>query len=284
MMINLRKIIIDHFVDELRRAYQQTYNLMEPQFANIIEWSGRLALENISNADTLYHNMEHTIMVTLVGQSILRGKHLAEGGVRPLDWLHTTMAMLFHDIGYVKGVCSQDTDVEFATGIDGKTVHIPLSGTGASLAPYHVDRAKLFVRERFEEAMVDVVPEQIAAYIEMTRFPKPQANGTRDPKWFGNLVRASDFIGQLGDPDYLRKMPALFYEFEEIGENERIGYTSPEDMRRNYTKFYWDVVRPHIGQALTYLRLTQEGKQWVANLHSHVFDIEHGHTGDGKAV
>jgi hypothetical protein len=26
---------------------------------------------------------------------------------------------------------------------------------------------------------------------------------------------------------------------------------------------------------LSYLRLTQEGKQWVANLHSHIFAVEH---------
>jgi len=28
-------------------------------------------------------------------------------------------------------------------------------------------------------------------------------------------------------------------------------------------------------EALEYLRITQEGKQWIANLHSHVFDVEH---------
>jgi hypothetical protein len=46
-------------------------------------------------------------------------------------------------------------------------------------------------------------------------------------------------------------------------------------MRRDYAKFYWEVVSPYIQDALAYLRVTQEGKQWVANLHSHVFDIEH---------
>jgi hypothetical protein len=46
-------------------------------------------------------------------------------------------------------------------------------------------------------------------------------------------------------------------------------------MRQNFTKFYWNVVRPHIQDALHYLRKTQEGKQWIANLHSHVFDVEH---------
>jgi hypothetical protein len=46
-------------------------------------------------------------------------------------------------------------------------------------------------------------------------------------------------------------------------------------MRQNFTQFYWKVVRPFIGEALGYLRVTQEGKQWVANLNSHVFEVEH---------
>jgi len=30
-----------------------------------------------------------------------------------------------------------------------------------------------------------------------------------------------------------------------------------------------------IGDALRYLRVTQEGQQWIVNLYAHVFSIEH---------
>jgi len=40
-------------------------------------------------------------------------------------------------------------------------------------------------------------------------------------------LRAADLIGQLGDPHYLRKANALYYEFEEIGLNRQLGYESP---------------------------------------------------------
>ena len=130
--------------------------------------------------------------------------------------------------------------------------------------------------ERFGNSLVSQVDAKtIASFIEMTRFPVPDDAFYKETASFAGLVRAADFIGQLGDPDYLRKVPALFYEFEETGENTRIGYTSPGHMRQNFTKFYWMVVRPHIQDALHYLRMTQEGKQWIANLHSHVFDVEH---------
>jgi hypothetical protein len=43
-------------------------------------------------------------------------------------------------------------------------------------------------------------------------------------------LRAADLIGQLGDPHYLRKANALYYEFDEAGVNRQLGYTSPRDL------------------------------------------------------
>ncbi len=276
-MLNLQQLIIEPFIDQIRTAYERTYGQMRSELANILEWSGHLALENIANCDTLYHNVEHTIMVVLAGQEILRGKHLKEGGVRPTDWLHYVMALLCHDIGYVKGLCRDDRDGEYATGIDGQTVKLPPGATSASLAPYHVDRGELFIRERFggSSLLADVDAERIVSLIEMTRFPVPDDKEHQDTQNYPGLMRAADFIGQLGDPGYIRKIPALYYEFEEIGANAKIGYNNAEDMRRNYAKFYWTVVNPYIRDGIRYLRVTQEGKQWISNLYAHVFAIEH---------
>ncbi len=275
-MLNPHKLLIEPFVQELKNAYSHAYGLADPQFNSIIEWMGYLALENITNCDALYHNVEHTIMVSLVGQEILRGKHLFEGGVTPRDWLHFMMALLCHDIGYVRGRCRDDRDGDYATGVDGKTVKIPPGGTDAVLAPYHVDRSKLFIAERFGgKLLVETDAQLVMSYIEMTRFPIPDDEVHKDTKGYGGLVRAADLIGQLGDPGYLRKIPALFYEFEEMGTNTIIGYKNPQDMRKNYAKFYWNVVSPFIQDGLRFLRITHEGKQWISNLHSHVFDVEH---------
>ena len=276
-MFNFREMLIDRFVEELRQSYQQSYRMMEPQFPNIIEWTGRLALENIANSDNLYHDVEHTILVTLVGQAILKGKHLSEGGVSPSDWLHFTMALLCHDIGYVRGVCREDRLGVYATGIDGGMVEINDDYTDSVLTPYHVDRSKLFVSERFgTQTLVDVVdPERIVTLVERTRFPIPDGAVYQITNDYPGLLRSADFIGQLGDPNYLQKIPALYYEFEENGVNSQKGYQNPGHMRRAYTKFYWNVVVPRIGDAIRYLNVTQEGKQWVANLYAHVHKMEH---------
>lgn len=88
-------------------------------------------------------------------------------------------------------------------------------------------------------------------------------------------MRNVGLIGQLSDPRYLQKISALFYEFEETGTNKTLGYKNPNDLRKNYPKFYWGVVYPYIEPALEFLDVTLEGKQILANLHSNVFRMEH---------
>ena len=68
---------------------------------------------------------------------------------------------------------------------------------------------------------------------------------------------------------------ALFAEFQETGASERLGYQTSDDLRAAYPAFFWQAVRPYIGDALRYLRVTQEGKQWISNLYAHVFSEEH---------
>jgi hypothetical protein len=275
-MFNLKEVMINTCVECLQTGYRRTYGNLKPDYADILSWVANMALENIANSDALYHNVEHTILVTLAGQEILRGKQIREGGVSCEDWLHFIISLLCHDIGYVKGVCRQDRDHErlYATAIDGVMISLSPETTDASLTPFHVDRGKLFV----EECLSDRSPLNIQAVnrnIELTRFPVPADEEYSDTVNYPGLARAADLIGQLSDPRYLQKIPALFYEFEETGANKTSGYRTPGDLRKNYPTFYQNVVFPYIQPALRYLELTLEGKQIVAHLYANVFRVEH---------
>ncbi|MGG6294117.1 Npun_R2479 family HD domain-containing metalloprotein [Leptolyngbya sp. AN02str] len=272
-MFNATELLISDFVRQLKEGYRHTYGGLKSDYEDIIGWIGAMALENIANSDALYHNVEHTILVTLVGQEILRGKHIREGGVGCEDWLHFIISLVCHDIGYVKGVCRADRDGLYATG-SGDLVPLPPGASDASLTPYHVDRAKLFVDERFGgNKLID--SEMVKRNIELTRFPVPQDGDHQDTLNFPGLVRSADLIGQLSDPRYLKKIGALYYEFEETGVNKALGYRHPGDLRQNYPKFYWHGVYPYIKDGLHYLSLTQQGQQIIANLYSNVFVVEH---------
>jgi hypothetical protein len=275
-MFNPTQIVIDAFVRELRTMYERTYGVLEPSYPGIISFVAQLALENIATSDAAYHDVNHTIMVTLVGQEILRGRHVRVGGVSPREWLHFIVSLLCHDIGYVRGICRGDINGRFVTNVAGDTVSLPEGATDAALTPHHVARSKLFVRERFGKvALVHIDTAEIEANIEHTRFPVPQDEQHAPTDDFPGLLRAADLIGQLGDINYLRKTAALFNEFRETGMSDKLKYESAADLRANYPHFFWKTVRSYIGDALRYLKVTQEGQQWIANLYANVFSTEH---------
>lgn len=232
-------------------------------------------IECLGRSDALYHNLEHTMLVTSVGRDILRGRIMTER-IEPADYDHLIVACLLHDIGYVRGVLSGDTRTEFVIDKTGKTVSLPRGASDAALAPYHVDRSKIFVFERLGKSPA-IDAKRVANAIEATRFPPPSNGNGSNADLEPRLVQAADLIGQLGDPLYARKANALFYEFEEIGINRQLGYSSPADLTDKYPAFFWNSVSKHISPAMTYLNATVSGQQWIANLHNHVFCAEHSY-------
>ena len=256
---------------------QETYHLYfgdrRPEFVSYIGGAARLVLERIGNSNALYHDVNHTMVVTLCGQHIIRGR-LLSGSVKPDDWLHYTLALLIHDIGYVRGICSGDTNSEFVINEKGEKITPPRGASDAFLTPYHVDRGKIYARERFANSEF-VDGERIADMIEMTRFPIPDTNMHNETESEGALVRAADLIGQMGDPFYHRKSNGLYAEFVECGADKNLGFDTPADLTDKYPDHFWTHVEPYIGPAIEYLRLTTEGKMWIANLHSNLFQVEH---------
>ncbi|MBD1912577.1 MULTISPECIES: metal-dependent phosphohydrolase [unclassified Leptolyngbya] len=279
-MFDITAVMIQNCIDRLIEGYYHVYgsshsrNLCS-QHIDVLQKVATLTLSTLAFSDAPYHDIEHTILVTLVGQDILRGKQRLEGNVTPEDWLHFIVGLLCHDIGYVKGVCRLDRRRErlFVTGKDCKFIALPIGATDASLAPYHVDRSQQFVDEHLT-SHPSVEGDRIKDHIEFTRFPVPAVALYQDTHHYPGLTRAADLIGQLSDPRYLQKLPTLFYEFQEIGMTERLGYRHPSDMRAAYPSFYRNIVRPLIQDALLYLEATQDGRQTIRNLKMNLYRVE----------
>lgn len=233
----------------------------------------RLAVERLATSDALYHNVEHTVNVTLVGLDILRGRDLAEA-IDAEEWLHFCVALLLHDIGYVRGILKGDCNDHCVVDGKGTLVSVPRGASDAWLTPYHVERGKQFIRERSSAIGPQIDPERVAAAIELTRFPVPEDEDHADTTGEAGLLRAADLIGQLADPYYLRRHGALFAEFVETGTAAKLGYKTTADLAESYPAFFWLNVEPYLGPALTHLKRTASGRQWVANLYAHIFEVE----------
>jgi HD domain len=256
---------------DFRRVFGSAHDDMAERLGSL----ARSTIECLARSDALYHNYEHTLQVTMVGRDILEGMTLSQR-IEPADYSHLIIACLLHDIGYMRGVLTGDTETEFVMDESGNKISLPRGASDAALSPYHVDRSKLFAFERLGNSPT-IDASRVAAAIEMTRFPAQMCRSNADESIEPKLVQAADLIGQLGDPMYSRKANALYGEFEEIGMNRQLGYSSPADIIDKYPAFFWNSVSTHIEDGIQYLNMTVSGRQWIANLHHHILCAEHAH-------
>ena len=272
-MITLPRLAAEALCSFLAADMKDRFGVSHARLAETIPFAAQLTLECIGNSDALYHNVEHTMLITLAGHDIFKGRALLTHST-PIEYSNFIVACLAHDIGYVRGVVKGDGTDGLVVDAAGRKITLPRGSSDAALAPYHVERSKLFVLDRFAE-VEELDGARIAGAIEHTRFPFSSAPDDHDIDEWAALLRAADLIGQLGDPHYLRKTNALYYEFEEIGLNGQLGYDLPADLVGKYPQFYWDNVSPYIQNAIRYLNVTSSGRQWINGLYSNVFRAEH---------
>jgi hypothetical protein len=270
-MITVPGLAAEALASFLGARLKRRFGSTNASLIELIESSAGLALDCIGNSNALYRNVEHTMLVTLVGYDIMKGRSLLVS-TSASDYAHFLIACLFHEIGYVRGILRGDSEEGYIIDASEGKVKLPRGSSDAALMPYHVDRSKLYVTDRMGESK-HLDASRICRAIEFTRFPAPTAaDGECNEECL--LMRAASIIGQLGDPHYLQKAHALYYEFEEIGVNTKFGYTSAADLIDLYPQFYFDSLSAHLQTAIRYLNVTTRGRQWIACLYSNVFRAE----------
>ncbi|MGC1848627.1 MAG: metal-dependent phosphohydrolase, partial [Pseudolabrys sp.] len=99
-MFTIPELAADALGSHLAAEMGHRFGSTEAGLIERVQSAARLAIDCIGGSDALYHNVEHTMLVTLVGLDILRGRQLLVE-TSASDFEHFIVACLFHDIGYV---------------------------------------------------------------------------------------------------------------------------------------------------------------------------------------
>src|SRR5260370_11141187 len=75
-MITVPELAADALGSFLSSEMKRVFGSSDAQLTELVPAVARLALECIGNSDALYHNLEHTMLVTLAGRYILRRRAL----------------------------------------------------------------------------------------------------------------------------------------------------------------------------------------------------------------
>ncbi len=235
--------------EALRRAFAQFDDM----------FSGRAP--GYAGVDTLYHDRQHTLDVTLTMARICAGY---EQQVEPLWKLGAERAIagvimaLFHDVGYLRR--SSDTGQR----------------NGAEFTRTHVSRGIEFLRGYLPQLGLEAWVGPASQILHFTGYEKPFGelvlDDARDVR-LGHLLGTSDMITQMADRCYLEKCrDRLYPEFVLAGmalpytnaSAEQVRYASGLDLLRQTPQFASETRRQRLdgefNRAYRYLEILFEGR------------------------
>jgi hypothetical protein len=197
--------------------------------------------------DTLYHDLRHTLDVTLAMARLIDGH---ERGAAPAERLGPRRAMLgvlvalLHDAGYLKRVSESAV------------------GNGAAFTSIHVSRSADFLAAYLPKIGFASEAPVASRLVHFTGYEMEiddiQVDDPKD-RILGCMVGTADLIGQMSDRMYLEKCRDFLYkEFvwgniarEPLADGrELVRYASPEDLVIKTPGFYEYVARVRMDRKL----------------------------------
>ncbi len=194
--------------------------------------------------DTTYHDMQHTLDMTLALARLVAGY---ERSVEPADRLGPRRAQmavitsLFHDSGYIR---HKARDEDFTNG--------------AEFTLYHVSRSADFLRRYLPELGLATDVGVASMIVHFTGYEldldKIELDDPRDIIC-GHLIGTADMLAQMADRCYLEKCRDRLYKEFVVGgvavENAKPGeymvrYESGKDLLKKTPTFYQQVMRDRL--------------------------------------
>ena len=197
--------------------------------------------------DTLYHDLRHTLDVSLAMARLVEGHdrtHLEVDRLGARRAMLGVIISLLHDSGYLKRSSEQDV------------------GNGAVFTKVHVSRSADFLARYLPTIGFAAEAEVATRLVHFTGYEfEIEDIDVADPKdrLLGFMIGTADLIAQMSDRAYLEKCRDFLYdEFvwggiareKLLDGREVVTYRSAEDLIRKTPDYYQNVARRRIDQKL----------------------------------
>ena len=219
----------------LERAFDDFHALFEGRYPGYL------------GCDTLYHDMRHTLDMTLAMARLVDGHDRSCAPADRLGPRRATMGILIallHDSGYLKR--TSEAEVE----------------NGAIFTKVHVSRSADFIAAYLPKVGFAAEAALASRLVHFTGYEMEiediRVDDARD-RMIGCMVGTADLIGQMSDRMYLEKVREFLYdEFvwgkiarEQLADGrEIVRYSSPDDLIIKTPGFYEYVARTRIAKKL----------------------------------
>ncbi|MDI9570201.1 MAG: hypothetical protein QM278_05640 [Pseudomonadota bacterium] len=183
------------------------------------------------HSDLKYHDLTHTVAVTLAVARLLHGAVVAGHSFTEKDVNMGLISGLMHDAGYIK----REDDAE---------------GTGAKYTLVHIERSISFLKDYYRDD--PLFKNDLSTFQDILRCTGLNTNiaGMRfrseTAALLGKILGTADLLGQMAERHYLEKLLDLYNEFVEGGIRS---FTSQLDLLEKTRDFY-DMTRRRFTEEL----------------------------------
>jgi len=197
--------------------------------------------------DTLYHDLRHTLDVSLAMARLINGHdrtHPESERLGPRRAMLGVIIALLHDAGYMRRASEHDV------------------GNGAVFTKVHVSRSADFLARYLPTIGFAAEADVAARLVHFTGYEfEVEDIDVADPKdrLLGYMIGTADLIAQMSDRSYLEKCRDFLYdEFvwggiareKLLDGREVVTYRSAEDLIRKTPDYYQNVARKRIDEKL----------------------------------
>ncbi len=227
--------------------------------------------------DTLYHDLRHTLDMTLAMARLIDGHDRLAPEAERLGARRATLGVviaLLHDSGYLRR--ASETKIE----------------NGAVFTKVHVSRSADFLMRYLPSIGFAAEADVAARLVHFTGYEMDIEDiRVEDPRdlQLGHMVGTADLIGQMSDRMYLEKCREFLYQEFVFGSiaretlpdgRELVRYASPEDLIYKTPGFYEYVARDRIRRKLGSVDRFAEAHFDGANLYQSEIDRNMGYLSD----
>ncbi len=182
-------------------------------------------------SDTIYHDLAHTLQATLCWIRVITNRHLQniDPVLQVTDIENGLHGILLHDIGFLKN--KNDT-----------------KGTGGKFTFVHKQRscelAAIYLTQKNWSTYDNYAVQHYISCTGPRSIIDAVPFNNHSERLIGESICTADYLGQMSDPNYLKKLYPLFSEFEEsdnyrnIPKDNRM-FKSPEELILS-TPDFWE--------------------------------------------
>ena len=259
---------IDTSVEELSKIINDivpVYSDEKNRIREFVKTITRMALTKFAKSDSLYFSLEHTFLCSEIALELLQCLVATKGVVRPGQVINIMTAVLFCNVGIIRGILPQDKINRYAITKNDVT-NIQTGATDSALWKYRTSRSAMYI-ENTPYLQNTINNDIVISAINCTDIFK-LTDKNRSYTDIDLYCRATQVIGLMSSPNYQKQLVRLYWSAVEGGILDTFSFKSLGEFRKDFSDYFWDNLYADVAEIILLLRETDKGREIVSSMYS----------------